>query len=269
MKNGKLATIMPMVKECPFSLMDDIAFRIAMAGNKVAAKKIIATVFARTDFEVKSVRVQARSDAVRQHSVYFDAVVAFVDGTHVAVEVQNIADKMPWERVLYYQAMMRISYSLKKGEEDYRKSLPVAIIIFVRGDILGRGVPFCHINHVLLEDGTILDPNQGIYIVNTEMPQETNALNQLVKDITSNKLEDVSDEDFRKALRRVQWKWRKGDKKMSEEFEVYLKQRDQLLKKEMMISLVKEGHLALDVAAEKLGISPLEVEKELQELDED
>ena len=272
MKKNK-TSIMTLMPECPWALIDDAAFRRAMKRNKVAAKKIIAPVIGRDDFEVKSIKVQDRSDAIRQHSVYFDATVLFSDGTHIVIEVQKRLKKMPVERVLYYYAMARASFALKKGEEDYTKSLPCLLIIFADGDMFGMKKPLYTIHTVLMDNGRVLDPYEGVYVVNVKKHDMGTDLGRLVRDMVCNKIDEIVDPDLRKALNRVHLKWKKGDPKMSDEMKAIMienqkigeargeKRGEKRGQSKTVMSLLCKGHISIDVAAEELGISVAEVQK--------
>ena len=260
---------MTSTSECPWALIDDAAFRRAMKRGKAAAKKMIATVIRRDDFEVKSIKVQDRSDAIRQHSVYFDATICFHDGTHVIVEVQNDLDKMPLERVLYYYAMARASYALKKGEENYKKSLPCILIIFVDGDMVGMEEPLYTVHTVLMNDGRVLDPREGIYVANVNKQNTTTELGRLAHDMVCDRIDEIIDPDLRKALKRVHLKWKKGDPKMREEMKAMMAENQKIGEArgekrgqtKTVMSLLCKGHITIDAAAEELGISVAEVQK--------
>ena len=223
-------------------LMDDIALRVTLDNNPEMAKAILSPVLQRDDFEVKSAKTQTEVGIIRGHSVVFDCLIEFADGTVADLELQKAKVDMPLERMIYNRAMLVAGYGLERGKR-YRELRHSIVVVLLDGDFLGNGIPLYRIAYCLKQPSHYLDlePGQGIYIANTRDKDVGTALGQLMADITATDPSRIKDPVLSRSLEML--KSNKGREIMGtyyyETMKKYKKEYEAWVQKEM-----KEKYMA-------------------------
>ena len=262
------------------TLFDDKMVRLVLRNNTEVAKAILAPILGREDFKIISVSCQDVAQAPNSHSVWFDAVAKFDDGTVVDIEVQQRLDRAPKKRMRYYSSMLDIS-SLETGK-DYRELHPCIVIFIVRGDVGGARLPIYHIRRIFQETGNEFGDESEIIIVNVNCSDESTSLGKVMHDLKTQEPEDMCVPVIKTAVERVKYAIEEGT--MDEELyeiiktampeaynEAVAKGREQGLQegreqglqqgqRSAILSLVRDGSITLEKAASVLGISEKEVQ---------
>ena len=197
----------PIVDVGNLCLMDDIVLRVVLDNNPTMAKVIISPVLERDDFEVKSAKTQTEVSSIYGHSVVFDCLIEFADGTIVDVELLKAKSDIPLERMAYNRAMLVTRFGLNKGD-SYGKLRHSIVIVLLDGDYFGKGEPLYHINYCLKRQSEYseVEPGQGIYIANTRDKDLKTALGQLMADITATDPGKIKDPVLSESLEMVKSK---------------------------------------------------------------
>ena len=216
------------------NLMDDVALSVALEDNPKMAKAILAPILNRSDFEIESAKTQVRSGMVKGHFVVFDCVIVFHDGTKVNLEMQKARKDMPLERMIYNRAMLRVGYALGPGER-YEDMRPTIVVVILNGDFFGRGFPLYRLTTALCADPyEDVEPNQGIYIVNSNNKDATTELGRLMRDISATDPTQIKDPALSSTLEML--KSNKGVNLMSE----YWQEVKESVFKEMRENIIRE-----------------------------
>lgn len=258
------------------SLADNAVMNIALQNNPVLAKAILAPILGRDDFDVTSVETQRHSELIEGHSVVFDCVICFRDGTLCDLEMQKSSQRMSIERILAYQDHFGC-LAIKKGE-DYLSRRPTIMVIINNGDLFGDGLPLYRLCPTVKETGKQFFDRQAVYVADINNPNLETELGKLMKDLRCKSPEDIHNPPLREMLRVI--KSRKGEEVMNEEL---LRMYDEAIKEghekgleegrekgraegrfEAYLQLVREGTIPLEVALEKLGVTKEEFQVHLE-----
>ena len=217
------------------NLTYDPAFSVALENNPPLAKAILAPILKRNDFEVKSVRTQALTVAVYGHSITFDCLIEFSDGTYCNLEMQKVKAGMPFERMAYHRALLMARYSLEKGEEKFKKLKPTIVVVLLDDDLTEEGLPLYRYSYHAEHSGEDVEPGQGIYVVNLRMKDASTELGRLMEDISASDPKEVHNPVFSDALDML--KSKEGVKLMSD----YRERMSEELKEEWLAKGIEQG----------------------------
>lgn len=274
MTNSKVPTPHPdsgIIDLSEVNLTYDPAFSVALENNPTLAKAILIPILKRNDFEVKSVRTQALTIALYGHSITFDCLIEFSDGTYCNLEMQKAKAGMPFERMIYHRALLMARYSLEKGEDKFKNLKPTIVVVLLDDDLTEEGLPLYRYSYRAEHSGEDLEPGQGIYVVNLRIKDASTELGRLMEDISASNPNEVHNPVFSDVLGML--KSEKGIKlmsdyreRMSEELreEWYAKGLEQG-KTDTLLSLYRDGLVTLEDAVKCLGISTEDFLKLIQD----
>ena len=239
-----------------FCMMDD-EFMTKMFENSIPCTELLLQIILEDDkIKVKEVITQAVYKNLQGHDLKLDILAAKEDGTLFNVEVQNRNEGAVPQRARYHASLLD-SNNLPKGE-DY-KALPDSYVIFItRNDVLNKGLPLCHIQRTILEDGTpFVDGSQIIYVNNKI--QNSTRLGKLMHDFSCKNPDDMH---YRVLAERATYfkKNEKGREEMSEVMERFAEQVAFQQKIEFALRCLHKGYTE-KVAADLADIPIEEVQK--------
>ena len=193
------------IEVAKLTLMDDAVLRVALDQNPKMAKAILAPVLERDDFEIKFATTQVTAGTLRGHSVIFDCIILFDDGTYTDLELQKSMEEMPWERIFFNRAMLTAGFTLGKGKtgKEYKRLRHSIVVVLLDGDIFKRGQPLYRVSYRDADTGKDLEPGQGIYIANIRNKDASTKLGQLMRDITTCDPDQIKDPTLSESLKMV------------------------------------------------------------------
>lgn len=203
-----------------FCMMDD-EFMTKMFENNIPCTELLLQIILEDDkIKVKEATTQASYKNLQGHDLKLDILAEKHDGTLFNVEVQNQNEGAIAQRARYHASLLD-SNNLPKGE-DY-KALPDSYVIFItRNDVLNKGLPLCHIQRIILEDGTPFKDGSHIIYVNNKIKDNTR-LGKLMHDFSC---KDPADMHYSILAERAMYfkKNEKGREEMSEVMERFAKE---------------------------------------------
>ena len=171
-----------------FCMMDD-EFMTKMFENNIPCTELLLQIILEDDkIKVKEATTQASYKNLQGHDLKLDILAEKHDGTLFNVEVQNRNEGAVPQRARYHASLLD-SNNLPKGD-DY-KALPDSYVIFItRNDVLNKGLPLCHIQRTILEDGTPFKDGSHIIYVNNKIKDSTR-LGKLMHDFSCKEPENM------------------------------------------------------------------------------
>ena len=130
-------------------LADDAAMNAVFQNNPRLVKAVLVPILGRSDFTVVKVQTQKHVEGFDGHSVRFDCLVRFEDGTLCDLEMQKSGGGMNAERIQAYQDALG-SLALGKGE-DYARRKRTVLVVINDGDLLKEGLPLYEIRPMVLQ----------------------------------------------------------------------------------------------------------------------
>lgn len=267
------------------SLSDNAVMTLALTDNPRAVKAILAPILGRDDFEISDVVTQRRSELVEGHSVVFDCVATFADGTKCDIEMQKSMKGMNVERMLFYEAMLTAS-ALKKGQ-DYEEMRPTILVVLGAGDFLGQSKPLRVFRWHDEETKKAISGKQTIYLADLRNGDMDTELGRLMADLRCPTPERIANTPLRETLSMV--KWKQGGELMNQAlWELYddaiaegrakgleqglaegrakgLEQGRAEGRELVIVQLIRDGELPLAVGARTLGLSEEELLRRMEE----
>ena len=262
-------------------LADDAAMTVVLQNNPRLAKAILVPILGRSDFAVVKVQTQKHVEGFDGHSVRFDCLIRFQDGTLCDLEIQKSGGGMNAERVQTYQDALG-SLALRK-REDYTKRKRTVLVVINDGDLLEAGLPLYEIRPMVLQTGKPFHDKSVIYIANLRDKDPTTELGRLMADLECTEPDKMQIAPLREGLEMIQSE--AGEEMMEREMEnLYERimaegrrldfetghkkgQKEGRLKgqkeggSEMLIKLVRSGKITVEDAADELGISVEDFER--------
>ncbi len=175
-------------------LMDDVFFNVCMDGYIEGMACILRVILEMPDLVVERVTTQKTAGSLRGRGVRFDAF-ARAGKRLMNIEVQRDDRGAAPERARFNSSMMD-ARELQKGEEV--TELPETYVIFItEKDVLGEGLPICHIHRVIEETGKPFGDRSHIVYVNGEVRDAT-PLGRLMHDFFCQDAEDMHYEELKK-----------------------------------------------------------------------
>ena len=175
-------------------LMDDVFFNVCMDGYIEGMACILRVILEMPDLIVERVTTQKTAGSLRGRGVRFDAF-ARAGKRLMNIEVQRDDRGAAPERARFNSSMMD-ARELQKGEEV--TELPETYVIFItEKDVLGEGLPICHIHRVIEETGKPFGDRSHIVYVNGEVRDAT-PLGRLMHDFFCQDAEDMHYEELKK-----------------------------------------------------------------------
>ena len=175
-------------------LMDDVFFNVCMDGYVEGMACILRVILEMPDLIVERVTTQKTAGSLRGRGVRFDAF-ARAGKRLMNIEVQRDDRGAAPERARFNSSMMD-ARELQKGEEV--TELPETYVIFItEKDVLGEGLPICHIHRVIEETGKPFGDRSHIVYVNGEVRDAT-PLGRLMHDFFCQDAEDMHYEELKK-----------------------------------------------------------------------
>ena len=175
-------------------LMDDVFFNVCMDGYIEGMACILRVILEMPDLIVERVTTQKTAGSLRGRGVRFDAF-ARAGKRLMNIEVQRDDRGAAPERARFNSSMMD-ARELQKGEEV--TELPETYVIFItEKDVLGEGLPICHIHRVIEETGKPFGDRSHIIYVNGEVRDAT-PLGRLMHDFFCQDAEDMHYEELKK-----------------------------------------------------------------------
>ena len=175
-------------------LMDDVFFNVCMDGYIEGMACILRVILEMPDLVVERVTTQKTAGSLRGRGVRFDAF-ARAGKRLMNIEVQRDDRGAAPERARFNSSMMD-ARELQKGEEV--TELPETYVIFItEKDVLGEGLPICHIHRVIEETGKPFGDRSHIIYVNGEVRDAT-PLGRLMHDFFCQDAEDMHYEELKK-----------------------------------------------------------------------
>lgn len=174
-------------------LMDDTFFNVCMDGYVAGMTCILRIILAMPELVVERVTTQKTTDSIYGRGVRFDAF-ARAGKRLMNIEVQRDDRGAMPERARFNSSMMD-ARELQKGEEV--TELPETYVIFItEKDVLGAGLPICHIHRVIEETGKPFGDRSHIIYVNGMIQDET-PLGRLMHDFFCPEAEKMHYEELR------------------------------------------------------------------------
>ena len=250
-------------------LADDAAMNVVFQNNPRLVKAVLAPILGRSDFTVVKVQTQKHVEGFAGHSVRFDCLIRFEDGTLCDLEIQKSGGGMSAERIQAYQDALG-SLALGKGEGYARRKRTVLVVIN-DGDLLKEGLPLYEIRPMVLQTGKPFHDKSVIYVANLRDKDPSTELGRLMVDLECTDPSKMRIAPLREGLEMIQSE--AGEKMMEREMEdlyerIMAEGRKEGRMKgrlegssEMLIKLVRSGKITVEDAADELGISPEDFER--------
>ncbi len=153
-----------------FTIMSD-AFMRNVLKDKRCTEHILRVILGKKDLVVREQTLQADYKNLQGRSAILDCVAQDGDGRLFGVEIQQASEGAKPRRARYYSGLMDMN-ALGVGEEF--ENLPETYLIFItRDDVLGYGLPICHIRRRIGEVDRPFEDGSHIIYVNSAMQGDT------------------------------------------------------------------------------------------------
>ena len=249
-----------------FRLMDDDFMTACFDGSPESVELVLRIILNKPDLFVLDVKVQYFIKNLLKRSVSLDVLATDTDGRKYNIEIQRSDKGAGAKRARYNSSMIDVKSMEKSTEFD---ELPESFVIFVtENDVLGEGKALYHIDRTVLESGHLFGDEAHIIYVNGTYRGD-DPLGQLMRDFHCTEPEQM----YYNVLKdRVSYfkKTKEGEEIMCraiEEMRNQEREEGRLEgrlegkiegKTETMISLVRDGLLAVTDAAKRMQLSESE-----------
>lgn len=240
-----------------FRLMDDDFMTKCFEDNTECTELVLHIVLDKPDLKVQEVKVQYTIKNLQGRSVRLDIFATDGTGKKYNIEIQR-ADKGAGRKRARYNSSLIDANTLLAGDDT--EQLPETYVIFItERDIIGKNKPLYHVNRVIAETGESFGDDSHIIYVNGDYKDES-PLGLLMKDFFCT---NPADMHYKVLADRTRYfkEDKEGVATMCKAMEDMLTEEVTENKKEIAISMIKDGALSLEKIATYVGLTIEEVKK--------
>lgn len=243
-----------------FRPIDDVFFEV-LANDERFCEEILRTILEDKDLIVEDVVVQGSERNIYGRSVRLDALCILGNGSKCNIEVQRADNDDHLRRARFNAASITIKDS--EPGEHFEDVIELYIVYISEFDVLKDGLTIYHIDKVIRENGRVVDDGLHEIFVNTAIDDGT----EIAELMSCFEKKEVINSKFPVFTQRMkELKTTEGG--ASAVCEVMQKYEEQAAKKAVLmelISLVKDGLLAVKDAAKRLQLTEEEFNEQLKQ----
>lgn len=240
-----------------FRLMDDDFMTRCFEGSPECTELVLHIVLDKPDLKVQEVKVQYTIKNLQGRSVRLDIYATDGTGKKYNIEIQR-ADKGAGRKRARYNSSLMDTNTLLTGDDT--EQLPETYVIFItEKDTIGKNKPLYHVERVIAETGESFGDGSHIIYVNGAYKDES-PLGLLMKDFFCT---NPADMHYKVLADRTRYfkEDKEGVAAMCKAMEDMVLEGITENKKEIALSMIKDGALSLDKIASYVGLTIEEIKK--------
>lgn len=235
-----------------FRLMDDDFMTKCFENSPECAELVLHIILNRADLKVRDIKVQYTMKNLQGRSARLDILAIDQAEKRYNIEIQR-SDKGAGRKRARYHSSLLDTNILPAGKNA--EALPETYVIFItEHDVIGKNKPLYHIDRMFCETGESFGDESHIIYVNGAY-KDASPLGMLMQDFFC---VNPSDMYYKVLAERTRYfkEDTKGVAKMCKAMEDMVKDE----KKEIAVSMIKDGLLPLEKIASYLGLKMEEIE---------
>lgn len=240
-----------------FRLMDDDFMTKCFEDSPECTELVLHIVLNKPDLKVQEVKVQYTIKNLQGRSVRLDIYATDGSGKKYNIEIQR-ADKGAGRKRARYNSSLMDTNTLLAGDDT--EQLPETYVIFItEKDTIGKNKPLYHVERVIAETGESFGDDSHIIYVNGAYKDES-PLGLLMKDFFCT---NPADMHYKVLADRTRYfkEDKEGVATMCKAMEDMVLEEVTGTKKEIALSMIKDGALSLDKIATYVGLTIEEIKK--------
>lgn len=251
-----------------FTLMDDTFMSAFFNEQNECTELVLRIILKKDDLRVTESKTQFVISSLKGRSARLDIKAVDSKGVHYDIEIQNANDGADVKRTRFNHSMMDSNF-LKKSDEY--TDLPETYVIFItENDVLEGNEPIYHIEKTILETNKLFDDKQHTIYVNSSYKSE-DELGKLMQDFKNSNFATMN---YKTLSERAEYLKQNRGNGMSEflatfieeEIEDRLEERENAMRKEIVINLLNSTTLSKSEIALNAKVTLKEVEEIAKEI---
>lgn len=236
-----------------YRLLDDNFMTLFFDQNFEATALMLNVILGRNDIQILRMEVQKveKSPSADGRSVVLDIFAVDASGKHYDVEVQRADHGADKKRARFLSGVL--DSRMLKASEDFVNLNESYVIFITEKDVMGAGLPMYHVNRVIEELNTAFDDGNHIIYVNGAYKNDSSDIGKLMHDFRCTSSIDMFYDVLKSGMHHYK-ETEGGRATVCKAIELYGKEQRMAAKREMAISLSKQG-VAIEVIAQAAGVA--------------